>query len=181
MLNRRDAFAGLSAGLVLATAVAVVPAFAVPSLDWTPSALTPTQAGTLDAACELIIPQSETPGARAAGVPPFVDRALRDWATPQRAALLREGLDRMEADAQAAHGAAFAALDAPRQSQLLDRYERELSTAPGPHFFALLKELTTIGYFTSEPGATLALRYDPVPGEYRGCVPFSEIGRAWAT
>jgi len=39
----------------------------------------------------------------------------------------------------------------------------------------------TIGYFTSEPGATIALRYDPVPGDYRGCVPLKDIGRGWAT
>jgi hypothetical protein len=44
-----------------------------------------------------------------------------------------------------------------------------------------LKDLTVTGYFTSEPGATLALRYDPMPGAYRGCVPLREIGRAWAT
>ena len=50
-----------------------------------------------------------------------------------------------------------------------------------PPFFATLKELATVGYFTSEPGATKAVRYDPVPGDYRGCVPLSEIGRAWAT
>lgn len=181
MLNRRDAFAGLSLGLVFATTVRVAPAWTAPTLGWTPSALTPSQARTLDAACELIIPQSDTPGARAAGVPQFIDRALDDWSAPQRAKLLRDGLDRMEADAQAGHGASFPTLGPSQQSQLLDGYEREASTTASPHFFAWLKELTTIGYFTSEPGATIALRYDPMPGEYRGCVPFKEIGRAWAT
>ena len=39
----------------------------------------------------------------------------------------------------------------------------------------------TIGYFTSKPGATITLRYDPVPGDFKGCVPMKEIGRAWAT
>jgi gluconate 2-dehydrogenase gamma chain len=41
--------------------------------------------------------------------------------------------------------------------------------------------MVTVGYFTSEPGATVALKYEPVPGAYHGCVPLAEIGRAWAT
>ena len=46
-------------------------------------------------------------------------------------------------------------------------------------FFLTLRELVTIGYFTSKPGATVALRYDPIPGAYHGCVPLKEIGRGW--
>jgi hypothetical protein len=37
-----------------------------------------------------------------------------------------------------------------------------------------------LGYFTSEQGATKALRYDPVPGTYRGSVPLAAGDRAWA-
>jgi hypothetical protein len=43
-----------------------------------------------------------------------------------------------------------------------------------------MKELTLVGYYTSEPGATQELRHEKVPGRYQGCVPLSEIGRAWA-
>jgi hypothetical protein len=44
-----------------------------------------------------------------------------------------------------------------------------------------MKQATFTGFFTSETGATKTLRYDPFPGDYRGCVPMKEIGRAWAT
>jgi hypothetical protein len=44
----------------------------------------------------------------------------------------------------------------------------------------MLKELTTLGYFTSQPGATQALKYAAVPGPYKGDIPFSEVGKAWA-
>jgi hypothetical protein len=47
-------------------------------------------------------------------------------------------------------------------------------------FFRTMKELTLIGYYTSEPGATKELRHVPVPGRYEGCVPFTKIGRTWA-
>jgi hypothetical protein len=46
---------------------------------------------------------------------------------------------------------------------------------------ALLKELTLLGYFTSEVGATKALAYEAVPGDYRGCVDLRPGQRAWAT
>ncbi|HQR89631.1 MAG TPA: gluconate 2-dehydrogenase subunit 3 family protein, partial [Caulobacter sp.] len=68
----------------------------------------------------------------------------------------------------------------------LTAYEREgvaakAQTPSQSHFFPALEDMVTVGYFTSEPGATVALQYDPVPGAYRGCVPLAEIGRAWAT
>lgn len=47
-------------------------------------------------------------------------------------------------------------------------------------FFRTMKELTLVGYYTSEPGATQELKYAAVPGRYEGCVPFSRIGRTWA-
>jgi hypothetical protein len=41
--------------------------------------------------------------------------------------------------------------------------------------------LTLLGFFTSKPGATEALRYVPVPGKYEGCIPYSKGEKAWAT
>ena len=50
-------------------------------------------------------------------------------------------------------------------------------------FILMTKELTMLGFFTSEVGATQVLQYVPVPGSYKGCVPLSEAGngKAWAT
>ena len=78
-----------------------------------------------------------------------------------------------------AGGSPFADLTAAQQTALLTKYDA--AGAPQKLFFITLRELTTIGYFTSKSGATIALRYDPVPGPYLGCVPLKEIGRAWAT
>jgi hypothetical protein len=47
-------------------------------------------------------------------------------------------------------------------------------------WFRTLKELTVLGYYTSETGATQELRYVAVPGRFEGCVPFTQVGRAWA-
>jgi len=179
MLNRRDAIRGLT--LTLGGAWAGF-AYAAPALTWTPTALTPDQARLVDVVAELIMPATDTPGARDAGVPQFIDRTLGGYCDRSEAELLRAGLARMDTDARAAHGGRFVDITPAQQVALLTRYDQEAAAGPGkPHFFAVLKSYVTIGYFTSKPGATVTLRYDPVPGDYRGCVPLSEIGRAWAT
>ncbi len=47
-------------------------------------------------------------------------------------------------------------------------------------FFRTMKELTLLGYYTSEIGATRELTYTQVPGRFEGCVPLTRVGRAWA-
>ncbi len=188
MLNRRDAIRGLALTIgAAATGFAQAAAAATtPPLTWTPTALTPDQARVVDVVAELIIPATDTPGARQAGVPQFIDRALADYYQKDQADRLRAGLDRIDADARAAHGQAFVALAPQQQVELLTGYDREATVsqdqgAGQPHFFPTLEDLVTVGYFTSEPGATVALRYDPVPGAYHGCVPLAENSRGWAS
>jgi hypothetical protein len=206
--NRRETLAGLTGLAALWAVPTVVSAQAAPAvLTWTPKALTPAQAKILDAVAELIVPATDTPGAREAGVPKSVDAWLGDYCAPAQAQAIKAGLDRIDADARAAHGAAFAALTLPQQTAIVARYdgparqvaqpvgrgdtETGLSNKPAtpapppassaPPFFPALKDLVTAGYFTSQLGATKAVRYDPVPGAYHGCVPLKQIGRAWAT
>ena len=188
MLHRRDAIRGLALTIGAASAglAGPVAAATAPALTWTPTALTPQHARVVDVVAELIIPATDTPGARQAGVPQFIDRALADYCDKAQADLLRTGFDRMDADARAAHGDIFVALSPQQQVELLTGYDREASlvrsqASDQPHFFTAIEDLVTIGYFTSEPGATVALKYDPVPGAYHGCVPLAEVGRAWAT
>ncbi len=185
MLNRREAFAGALAALWAVPAVAQAQAAqTVPA--WAPRALSMDEARTLTAACERIIPATGTPGAIAVGAPQFVDRALNGWAEADEVQRLRGGLVSLDAQARSRFAAPFAGLPADRQDELLRAAEAEATAfanaqPPQPHWFLALRDLTTIAYFTSEAGATQALRYDPLPGEYRGCVPLKEIGRGWAT
>lgn len=188
MLNRRDAMRGLALAVGVASTGwaerALAAAAPAPVLSWTPKALTMDQARLLDVVAELIIPATDTPGARAAGVPQFIDRAVGDYYTKDQVAQLTGGLARMDADARTAHGDVFIALTPEQQVTLLTAYDQESGVARGQgqsHFFPALEDMVTVGYFTSEVGATEALKYDPVPGAYHGCVPLAEIGKAWAT
>ena len=179
--NRREAFTGFAltiGALSFGLAQPVAAQGLAQAVVWAAVALTPAQARALDAAAEQIMPATDTPGARAAGVPQFVDRAIAGWCDKAQAARLRGGLDGLDTDARAAHGSAFADLTPARQTAILAGYDS--SGARQRPFFLTLRELITIGYFTSKPGATVALRYDPIPGPYHGCVPLKEIGRAWA-
>lgn len=181
MLNRRDALRGLALTVGAAATGWAGAAAATTALSWTPTALTPEQAQILDVVAELIIPATDTPGARAAGVPQFIDRAMANYCEKWEIDQLTAGFARMDADAKAAHGKLFVALAPEQQVALLNVYDRETLTSTSGHFFPLLEDYVTVGYFTSEPGATMALKYDPVPGAFNGCVPLAEIGRGWAT
>ncbi|MDQ2656828.1 MAG: gluconate 2-dehydrogenase subunit 3 family protein, partial [Bacteroidota bacterium] len=63
--------------------------------------------------------------------------------------------------------------------------EAESTTDPAPKrpFILMMKELTMLGFFTSQAGATQVLQYEAVPGAYKGCIPLSEAGngKTWAS
>lgn len=148
--------------------------------------LTADEARNVTILAEQILPRTDTPGAIDAGVPAFIDRMLADYYQAPQQQILRAGLARVESDSRSQHGKTFAALTSDQQIALMTVYDREAyeqsrdDSASTPHFFRMMKELTTLGYFTSEPGATQFLKYAPIPGPYRGDVPYSEIGKAWA-
>lgn len=48
-------------------------------------------------------------------------------------------------------------------------------------FFRMMKELTMLGYFTSEIGSTQVLRYVAVPGRFDPCADYVAGTPAWAT
>ena len=163
---------------------------------------------------DAIIPATDTPGAREAGVPRFIDAMLADYPAEQRAHFLA-GLADVDDRARRLHQARFvdcppearqrilAALDAEAfptmppatagsgrtdergGSENATADERSLRGArradtSRPHFFRTMKELTLLGYYTSEVGATRELRYARIPGRFDGCVPFATVGRAWS-
>ncbi|MFM8850187.1 MAG: gluconate 2-dehydrogenase subunit 3 family protein, partial [Cytophagales bacterium] len=88
-----------------------------------------------------------------------------------------------------AHGDNFIYLKPEDQLAFVKKYNedsvkasREDWKAPKP-FFLMAKELTLLGYFNTEVGATQVLQYEAVPGAYKGCIPLKEAGqgRTWAT
>lgn len=192
MIDRRDLLqraAMLLGGTLASGTVAGVLSgcTATPQPPGTPVAwrfFTPAESETMTAITDQIIPATDTKGAVDVGVPAYIDRLLADFYQARERDVIRAGLARADADARTQHGKSFAALSSAQQVALMQVYDREAfeanraGTSP-PHFFRLMKELTTTGFFTSEYGASEVLRYAAVPGEYKPDIPLSEVGRAW--
>ncbi|MCB0518075.1 MAG: gluconate 2-dehydrogenase subunit 3 family protein [Lewinellaceae bacterium] len=158
---------------------------AEPSITWAPEYFTTDEGGLVEAIVGRIIPLTDTPGAIEAGVPQFIDTMMAGFYQEKEKNTFREGLKKVEEDAKAAHGKPFAKLSEEEQDALLTKLD-QAAFADGvdrgtPDFFRMAKELTVLGFCTSEAGATEFLKYEPVPGDYKGCIPYSEVGAAWAT
>lgn len=123
----------------------------------------------------VIIPPTDTPGAKAAGVEKFIIRVLRDCTKQEEQANFYAGLAGLEAECVKTFGSPFAQLTEAQKSEALKEYG--LRNKP---FFSKLKQLTVTGYFTSEIGATQALAYLPVPGRFEGSVPMEPGQKTWA-
>jgi len=156
--------------------------------DWTPEILTAEQNEMVDTIAEIIIPATDTPGASAAQVHRFVDAMLTGSYSPKERDRFLKGLASADAYCQEEYGAPFLEMSADQQRALVGNLDAETFGADAPEeadrenpsFFRMMKELTIVGYYTSEIGATQELKTNTVPGYYDGDVPYEEIGRSWA-
>ena len=149
-----------------------------------------TQVGTfsaqdialLDEVADTILPETKTPGAKAAHVGAFMAVMVTDSYDDQQQAIFRAGMQKLNA----ASPSFMAATPAQRLAQLeqLDREQKAYMDARAegapPHFFRLMKELTLLGYFTSEIGCTQAMRYRETPGRFDPCTPYTPGETTWA-
>jgi len=156
-----------------------------PSPDWIPGTLTRGQADLLAVLVDRIIPPTDTPGAKDAGVHVFIDRLLGEWVEPEERARFQSGLAAVDQEMMRIHAVAFGEATAEQQNTLLTRLDDEAARAraadadPLP-FFATLKEWTLVGYYTSQAGATQELQWLAAPGRYDADLPLQEVGRTWA-
>lgn len=188
-LNRRTAMQSL---LAVATASLVACRDSQTENPVTPSVadfkigdefLTKSEAGLLSALAGLIIPATDTPGAIEAGVPGTIQDLLSNWGEDDVRTHWRSGLASLSDYFEAAKGGSgFAGLSADVQTPLLITLDEGVykNNIDLP-FYKDLKTTIAKAYYMSEAGATQELIYDPVPGDFKGCIDFSEVGKAWAT
>ena len=196
-MNRREALqhvAWLMGGAVSTPAILGVlnGCTAKPVAAWKPVFLTAAQGALVAEVAEIMIPRTDTPGAKDVGIPGFIDVMLKDAYPQDSRARFIAGLDEFAAQAAKQYSRMFTQLD-PAQQATLVRTSHDAAIAaaraytgatPLPRPFILtMKELTLLGYFTSQVGATKVLQYNPVPGAFRGCVALSDAGngKTWAT
>jgi len=137
--------------------------------------VTAEQQAFLAEVADVIIPTTDTPGAKAAGVEKFIVRVMRDCYKKEDQEKFYAGLAKLDADSQTKFGKGFIGLDLSQKNEMV-----RLSTTTDKPFFQRMKELSVTGYFTSEIGATKALAYLPIPGKFEGCIPLKKGQKAWA-
>jgi hypothetical protein len=149
--------------------------------------LNPHQNTTVTTICELIIPQTNTPGAKAARVNEFIDVILTDWYDAANKDSFLAGLADVDTRCRQVFGKAFVECPADQQTQFLRMLDDELPEIreragatwaeenPEPkEFFWKIKQLTLIGYYTSQVGFEEELRGEIIPSRHAGCVPLEE-------
>ena len=158
---------------------------AKPTIDWKPAFFNNDQAAIVTEIAEIIIPKTDTPGAKDVGVPGFIDQIVQECFSKEDQDKFVNGLKALDDEAKKETGDSLMDLDAEERAAFIKKVHDTAVNAEGGDrpFILSLKELTMLGYFTSEPGATQVLQYNPVPGTYKGCVPLNEAGngRTWAT
>lgn len=172
-------------------------------------AFAPADVDFLNEVAETILPATNTPGAKAANVGQFMTVYVNDCYEPKDKQIFIEGIKKLDDACQKKFSVGFMKADAKQRHDLLvdldkeakdhQNKKNELSDAikkqaqmgkgnsddkkeaeMANHYFTLMKQMTLFGYFTSKEGVTKALNYQPVPGEYKGCVDYKKGDKALA-
>lgn len=185
-MNRREAVSAIAwmlGGTVVAAdlLIACTPKTKVSELDQ-------SQAAFLNEVAETIIPATSTPGAKDAKVGEFMIVMVQDCYKPADQKVFIEGINKINEASDKEFGKDFMEIDAKQRTALLTALDKEQKEymvnkkeEEPSHYFRMMKELTLLGFFTSEVGATQALRYVETPGRYDGCMAYKKGDRAWAT
>lgn len=148
----------------------------------------PGDVSFLDEVAETILPATSTPGAKAAKVGEFMTVMVRDCYEEKDQKVFMDGMKKLDEASKTKNGKSFIDSTPQQRHDLLvaldaeqKEYQKNRKEGDPTHYFRMMKELTLSGYFTSEVGATKALRYVAVPGKYEGCIDYKKGDKAWAT
>ncbi|HEY3900462.1 MAG TPA: gluconate 2-dehydrogenase subunit 3 family protein [Chthoniobacter sp.] len=174
-LNRREAVQRLT--VLLGGVLSIPLAAALRGEIINPGASVPVDdetEGLLAEVADTIIPATDTPGAKSAGAQEFILRVMRDCYLYEDQRDFYAGLAGLNAAAKA-RGKDFVQLEPAGRAEVLKAYAEKNKA-----FFKTMRQLTVVGYFTSEIGATKALEYLPIPGRFEGDVAMKPGQKTWA-
>lgn len=157
---------------------------------------TPDKIALLDEIGDTIIPPTDVPGAKATGIGAFMAMMVHDCYKPRDRAVFKAGLGRLADEFGARHGKPFLNAPAAERTEFLNGLDqaqrayiaerrktgnsKDDDESEPPHYFRIMKELTILGYFSSEIGCTQALRFVEIPGRYDGAMPYKNGDHAFS-
>jgi len=163
--------------------------------DSTLHTLSAKQNATISRMAEMILPETDTPGAKSTRVNEFIDLILTEWYNPEERARFLDGLANVDAISQKYFGKNFTDCAEAEQVKMLTEFDQAMAAeaetlksrpraarmeppVPTHNFFHMFKQLTLTGYFTSEVGDKQALHFQVIPGHYDGCVNIAPAERS---
>ena len=195
-----DRRAALKKTAVVAGSAALVPSlFSLlqscqqqPRLNWQPIFLSNDQAELISTLVNTLLPRTETPGALDMKVDIFIDVVFAKMFDARAQEAMIAEMDRFDELCMEKFGIKFTQLNTADCEDYLNQIEAESGkfngkvwgTAVGDQkpvgFYRTIKSLALWGYFSSEEIGKNVLSYDPIPGEYPGCIPLSDVGNTWS-
>lgn len=134
------------------------------------------------AVAQTIIPMTDTAGAVQADVPVTLQNLATDWGDAEFQQYWRDGLAALDLALTTDSGDGFTSLSPSEREAVLATYDAGVFAGTiSDGFYRDFKATVVQAYYMSEPGATEELAYEPVPGEFIGCVPLSDFPKTWAT
>ena len=139
----------------------------------------------LDEIAETILPETKTPGAKAAQVGQFMIVMVSDCYDEKEQMIFKDGMNKINGRSSEKYGKSYLKINPEQRHELLvqidneqKQYMKNKKEEEPVHYFRMMKELVLLGYFSSKPGCTQAKRYMPLPGKYIGCVPYKKGEKA---
>lgn len=186
-LHRRQVFQGLVAlsavgGIAACSEQTASSSDAAVSSATTGGVFDASDMALISALSETLIPRTGTAGAIEAGVPDTLQALATDWGDEGFQSYWLTGLSNLRTVLNERAGARFETLEHSQRGEVLSAYDRAVFDGDiEDGFYRDFKNTVIQAFYMSEPGATEALAYEPVPGEWIGCVPLSDYPKNWAT
>ena len=141
----------------------------------------------LDEMANTILPDTATPGAKAAKVGLFMTVMVNDCYEENDQKIFHDGMVKLDDLSKKNYNSSFMKINDQQRHDLLVQldheqkdYMKNKKKEEPSHYFRIMKELTLLGYFTSEIGCKKARRYIETPGKYEGSIPYKKGDRAFA-
>jgi hypothetical protein len=143
----------------------------------------PKDIAFLDEIGEAIIPTTDTPGAKAVGIGGFMVMMVKDTYNTEQQTAFVDGLNFIRKDFKSTKGSDFMDATLEERTAYLNELKAKATADTedkNAGVVKMLQDLTVLGYFTSEIGATQQLRYYEVPGKYDPCIEYKPGEKAYA-